>query len=147
MSMNLKVEYSERFNDIVNAKINQMADTALQRVIIEAETICQQEAPVQTGTLRRSLGTLHPSICNVSLRAGVDYWRHVQYGTAAHTITGNPLLAWTGEDGERHVARQVSHPGSKANPFVTRTAKQIKSRQLIQQNLIDVLAAEGILSR
>lgn len=147
MSMSLKVEYSERFNDIVNARVDQMADKALQRTIIEAEGICQKEAPIKFGGLRKSIGTMHPGICNVSLKAGVKYWRHVQYGTAAHKITGNPLLAWTDESGEKHVARQVNHPGTEANPFVTRTAKQIKSKQLVTRNLIDVLAAEGILAR
>lgn len=147
MSMSLKVDYSERFHKVVDAQIEQMADTALQRTIIEAEGICQQEAPIKFGGLRRGIGTMHPSICNVSLKAGVKYWRHVQYGTAAHKITGNPLLAWTDESGEKHVARQVNHPGTEANPFVTRTAKKIKSQKLVQRNLIDVLAAEGILAR
>ena len=147
MSMSLKVDYSQRFNDVVNAQLDQIADTALQRTIIEAEGICQQEAPIITGGLRRSMGTMHPSLCNVSLKAGVDYWRHVQYGTAAHEITGNPLLAWNDKSGERHIARKVQHPGTTANPFVTRTAKKIKSQQLVQLNIIDVLAAEGILTR
>lgn len=144
MSMSLKVDYSERFHKVVDAQIDQMADTALQRTIIEAEGICQKECPVKYGTLKRSIGTMHPSICNVALKAGEKYWRHVQYGTAAHKITGNPL-AWTDKSGEKHVARQVNHPGTKADPFVTRTAKQIKSKQLVTRNLIDVLVAEGIL--
>lgn len=117
MSISLKVEFSERFHKIVGADIARIVDNALTRTIVEADSICQQEAPVDTGTLRRSIGTSHPNMGTVCLTCGVKYWVYNQYGTSK----------------------------MKANPFVTRTAKQIKSQQLFQRNFYDMLIQEGII--
>lgn len=142
--MSINIQFSERFEKIVGANISNIADKALQRTIVEADSICQTEAPIDTGNLRRSIGTSHPGLCRVCLTCNAHYWVYVQYGTSAHTITGNPL-AWKGDDGKMHYARQVSHPGTEANPFVTRTAKRIIGDQLIQKNIKDMLSSEGIL--
>ena len=143
MSMTIKVEFSEHFNKVVGADIEKIADKALQRTIVEAEGLCQREVPVKTSTLKRSIGTSHPNIGTVCLTSGVKYWRYVQYGTAPHVITGDPL-AWEDDDGV-HFARRVNHPGTKANPFVTRTAKRIIGNKLIQTNINDMLVLEGII--
>lgn len=97
MSMSINIQFSKHFEQVVGADITKIADKALQRTIAEADSICQQEAPVKTGNLRRSIGTSHPSICRVCLTSNAKYWRVIQYGSKAHTITGNPLLAWKGK--------------------------------------------------
>lgn len=148
MGIELKVEFGPRFEKIAKGNVMRHIDKALTKSIVEAETICIREAPIKTGTLRRSIGTSHPNIGTVCLKCGVKYWKYVQYGTSPHVITpknSKGLLAWKGDDNEKHVARKVNHPGSKANPFVTRTAKKIKSRQVIEHNLIDVLKSEGLI--
>lgn len=146
MSMSINIQFSKHFEQVVGADITKIADKALQRTIAEADSICQQEAPVKTGNLRRSIGTSHPSICRVCLTSNAKYWRVIQYGSKAHTITGNPLLAWKGkEDGKMHFARKVNHPGTEANPFVTRTAKRIVGENIIQLNIQNMLIAEGIM--
>lgn len=117
MSMSIKIDFSDHFNKVVGAKIDEIADKALQRTIAEADSICQREAPVDTGNLRRSIGTSHPSKCIVCLTCGAYYWRYQQYGTSK----------------------------MKANPFVTRTAKQIIGDNLIQRNINDMLVLEGII--
>lgn len=117
MSMTIKVDFSDHFKKVVGAKIDEIADKALVRTIVEADGICQREAPVDTGTLRRSIGTSHPNMGTVCLTCGVHYWYYNQYGTSK----------------------------MKANPFVTRTAKGIMGKNLIQQNLLDVLVAQGIM--
>ncbi len=115
--MTIKIEYSEHFRKVVGAKIDKIADEALKRVIVEADSICQREAPVKTGTLRRSIGTDHPSMGTVCLTCGVKYWYYNQYGTSK----------------------------MDANPFVTRTAKQITGDNLVQKNINDMLVKEGII--
>ena len=148
MGINIDVKFSPRFEKITEGNVMEYADKALVRTIVEGETICIKEAPIDKGTLRRSIGTSHPNMGTVCLTCGVKYWYHNQYGTSPHVITPrNPkgLLAWKGKDGEKHFAKKVNHPGTKANPFVTRTAQQIKSKQLIQRNLYDVLKSEGII--
>lgn len=146
MSTNLKVDFSPRFEKIVKGNIEEYADKALTRTIVEGETICIREAPIDKGTLRRSIGTSHPNMGTVCLTCGVKYWVYHQYGTSPHVITpkSGKLLHWKDKEGE-HFARKVNHPGTKANPFVTRTAKQIQSQQLFQRNLYDVLKSEGII--
>jgi len=47
----------------------------------------------------------------------VDYAPPVEYGTAPHTITGDPL-AFPGENGETVFATSVDHPGTPAQPHV-----------------------------
>ena len=148
MGINIDVKFSPRFEKITKGNVMEYADKALVRTIVEGETICIKEAPIDKGTLRRSIGTSHPNMGTFCLTCGVKYWYHNQYGTSPHVITPrNPkgLLAWKGKDGEKHFAKKVNHPGTKANPFVTRTAQQIKSKQLIQRNLYDVLKSEGII--
>lgn len=117
MSMTIKIDFSEHFHKVVGAKIDEIADKALQRTIVEASSICQREAPVKTGALRRSIDTSHPSKCKVCLTCGQYYWYFQQYGTSK----------------------------MKANPFVTRTAKQIIGDNLIQTNINDMLVLEGII--
>ena len=131
MSINVDIEFSKRYKDIMGAKYDEIADEVLTRTIVEADAICQREAPVDTGTLRRSIGILHPDFCRVCLTAAVKFWRYVQYGTSAHTI--------------RHRARKVNHPGTKANPFLTRTVKKIKANKLFERNLEEILRMKGIL--
>lgn len=144
MSMSINIQFSKHFDKVVGADIAKIADDALQLTIVEADGICQMEAPVKTGNLRRSIGTSHPGMCRVCLTSNAEYWRTIQYGSAAHTITGNPL-AWEGKDGKMHFAKRVNHPGTQANPFVTRTAKRIIGENLIQKNIQDRLLAEGIM--
>lgn len=117
MSMTIKIDFSDHFRKVVGAKIDEVTDKALQRVIVEGDGICQREAPVDTGTLRRSIGTSHPSKCKVCLTCAVKYWYYNQYGTSK----------------------------MKANPFVTRTAKEIIGSNLIQTNINDILVSEGII--
>ena len=143
MSMSINIDFSEHFHKVVGADIEKVADKALQRTIVEGESICQREAPIKTGNLRRSIGTSHPDIAHVCLTCNAKYWRVLQYGSAPHLITGNPL-AWKDDDGV-HFATKVNHPGTKANPFVTRTAKRIVGDNLIQMNINDVLVQEGII--
>ena len=141
----LKVDFSDRYQKIVGSKYSEFMDKALTKSIVEAESICIREAPVKTGTLRRSISHSHPNECEVCL-TGVKYWKHVQFGTAPHIITPkhSKLLHWKDDDGE-HFATKVNHPGTKANPFVTRTAQKIKSKKVIERNLYDVLKSEGII--
>lgn len=147
MSINVTVDFSDKYKKIVGAAYDKIADEVLTRTIVEADSICQREAPVDTGTLRRSIGTSHPNMGTVCLTAGVKYWVHVQYGTSAHTITpkNKSFLAWKGKDKKLTFARKVNHPGTKANPFVTRTVKKIKGKRLLETNFHEILKMKGII--
>lgn len=145
MGIEVEIKLSPQFEELANGDWSNVIDLALKKSIAEAESICIREAPVKTGTLRRSIGS-HQSGKNTVYLSGVKYWRHVEYGTGSHTITPKSakLLHWNDGSGE-HFAKKVFHPGTKANPFVTRTAKKIQSDQVIQRNIIDVLKMKGIV--
>lgn len=148
MGIKLDVKFSPRFEKIVKGNVMQYADKALVGTIVEGETICIKEAPIDKGALRRSIGTSHPNMGTVCLTCGVKYWYYNQYGSSPHVITPSSskgLLVWKGKDGKNHYAKKVNHPGNKANPFVTRTAKQIKRGNVFEKNLYDVLKSEGII--
>lgn len=117
MSVNVNVDFSDRYKRIMGAHYDKIIDEVLTRTIVEADSICQREAPVDTGTLRRSIGTSHPSMGTVCLTAGVKYWVYNQYGTSK----------------------------MKANPFVTRTVKKVQSKKLFETNLHEILLMKGIL--
>lgn len=116
MVLEIEVEFSPKFDKITSGEWAQVIDDSLKRTVVEAESICQKEAPVRTGTLRRSIGVSHPSKWVVCL-TGVNYWGYVQYGTS----------------------RQV------ANPFVSRTINEVKSKRLFDVNLRDVMISEGFI--
>lgn len=141
----VKVDYSPRFEKITGSDYGKLIDKSMTKAVVEAETICIREAPVKTGTLRRSIGHSHPSFLTVDV-TGVDYWRHVQFGTAPHIITPkhSSILHWKDKKGE-YFARKVQHPGTNANPFVTRTLKKVQSSKVFEKNFIDVLKSEGII--
>lgn len=138
-------EFGDNFNKVFNSKYDTLLDKSLNKSIVEAETICIRESPVKTGTLRRSIGHSHPNFLTVEL-TGAKHWKYVQFGTSPHVITprNSTLLHWKDKTGE-YFAKKVNHPGTKANPFVTRTLKKIQSTNLLEQNFIDVLKSEGIL--
>lgn len=145
MSISVKVDFNDQYKKLMGSDFEKMLDKSLTRSIVEAETICIREAPVKTGTLRRSIGHSHPCFLRVDL-TGVKYWRYVQFGTAPHIITprGNGLLVWKDDSGT-HAAKKVNHPGTKANPFITRTLKKIQSQKILDKNFLDVLKMEGII--
>ena len=116
MVLEIKVEFSPKFEKITSGEWSHIFDDALKQMVVEAEAICQKEAPVRTGTLRRSIGISHPGLWVVCL-TGVHYWGYVQYGTSRQT----------------------------ANPFVTRTINEVKSKRLFEVNLRDVMISEGFI--
>ena len=93
------------------------------------------QAPVKTGCLRASIlaRPIEADPLGLSMRVVSDttpcsaerksYSLFVHEGTAPHTITGNPLLAFmwpNGPDGPGpYFFRSVNHPGTKANRFLT----------------------------
>ena len=83
-------------------------DRAIDHALSEAVNICRREAPIKTGQLRRKTDKNKPQKCvgeviNTARNGGGEpYWQYVQYGTS-----------------KMH-----------ANPFVTRTANQIKPKLL-----------------
>lgn len=84
-------------------------DEALVNTGLEAEGICVQEAPIDTGRLRGSISSKHMGDGEVGITSDVEYWVYLQYGTSKMA----------------------------ANPFVTRTVEQIP--KILDKNIKDLL--------
>ena len=84
----------------------QALDKAIDHALSDGVNICRREAPIKTGQLRRKTDKRKPSKCEGEIintarnGGGEPYWQYVQYGTSK----------------------------MNANPFVTRTANQIKPK-------------------
>lgn len=128
----------------------------LQEALIDATAILEgasaSEAPVDTGYLRRNIrSTIHEESSEIRVMEPggqeLEYAKWVHDGTAAHTIrpkagkvlafsvggqkgyvtskkTGNSY--YKSKSGKMVFAKQVRHPGTKANPFFTRAVEQSK---------------------
>ncbi len=106
---------------------------AMQRAVLVVEAFAKREAPVKQGTLRRSITSRverggDRGVIGTNLR----YARPVHEGSRPHTIrpTTAKALFWKGA---RHPVKVVRHPGSKANPFLTRAAD--RSRAAVEREL------------
>lgn len=119
MPISLKVELKDGFYKKIQANYPELIDETLVKTAIEAEGIAKKEAPVRTGTLRRSIHFCHPSFMTsgLSVEEAAYYWIYIQFGT-----------------------RKMS-----ANPFITRTANQIISKELFTTNLKELLHEKGII--
>ena len=152
ISLSLDVKYGSSYYKklgLKGKKHSDMISETLDYGLNEANNIARREAPIKTGNLRRSITKNKPSKFVGELRSnarsnGKPYWPMVQYGTGPHTITpknGNFVVFEKG--GETVFARKVSHPGTAANPFVTRTLN--RSLPLFKEYYHRVLSENGIL--
>jgi hypothetical protein len=109
-------------------------------VVREAKLI----VPRKTGNLGRSIHLRSHSATQATVEASANYAAFVEFGTRAHEITPRVklALAWapgvaggkfrrlTGStrrgvgSGDMTFAKRVSHPGTKANPFLEDGAKK-----------------------
>jgi HK97 gp10 family phage protein len=83
-------------------------------------------APVRTGTLRRSItGQVSGGGATVVGRVGTSlkYAPYVHEGTAPHVIVpvSRKALYWPGA---AHPVRRVNHPGTRPNPFLRKALAQ-----------------------
>lgn len=111
-----------RFADVDNKKRS-------GRVLAAAKT----EAPVKSGALRASLTVTQSRetsgqwATGREVSANTPYAGFVTTGTAPHTITGRPLLAFFWPvTGTTMVVRSVQHPGTTGNNFLQRALRKAR---------------------
>jgi hypothetical protein len=87
----------------------------------------KDEVPVKTAALKRSI-TMDYRPISVSIYPTVKYAYYVHEGTKPHEILPRVKKALRWRSGKSWVfAKRVSHPGTKANPFVERTVRRAES--------------------
>jgi hypothetical protein len=97
---------------------------AMRKSVLIVENQGKVNAPVDTGTLRRSIHGQALSHVHGTVGTAVPYAVFVHEGTSAHVIHGRPWLYWPGA---KHPVRKVNHPGTRPNPFLKRALAEKRS--------------------
>lgn len=93
----------------------------------------QAEAPVKSGHLRSQIRQIDSPRKVTVMPVGVEYNQYVVQGTKPHVIRAkrSKALAWD-QHGKKMVRRQVNHPGTKPNPYMTDSAKKVMDQYTAQ---------------
>lgn len=127
--------------DIDDGELRAVASDEGHRLVVRGTTRIRNAAvrfaPSRTGALRRSIGLRITREANGDTRgevfAGASYAKFVHDGTRPHRIEprrpGGVLRFPASGAGARGVvfARHVDHPGTRANPFLTRAMDAVAS--------------------
>lgn len=101
----------------------------LAKAVVDSSLVLQrrafQEVPVKTGRLQKSIKTFKQGKFVGGIIAGASYAPFVEHGTKPHII--KIRTAKTLSDGKSVFGPIVHHPGTKANPFMGRTADKEKN--------------------
>lgn len=116
----------------------------LDRGAIYIQSRARENAPVDTGRLRNSIGVESPSDRMRIIGANTDYAEYVETGTGAHFPPPAALEGWAkrhgfGDGGGFLVARAISRSGTKAQPYMKPAAE---AGETFIKTLIPTLAAE-----
>lgn len=120
---------------IVRAGLSRAIKTSVNII----RPIMQRNAPFASGKLRKNIQSVASGLegrVGPNLRV-TPYALFVEKGTKPHEIRPRTkqALFWPGA---RHPVKRVMHPGTKANPFVEKTVKEIETPvQRIFGNQID----------
>ena len=99
--------------------------TCLTSAALATKAAAMQEAPVDTGTLRRSHATAVDSGALprwATVGTNVPYAPYVFFGTRPHPVPAGALTGWAGRRGlnANAVARGIAAKGTAKNPWLAR---------------------------
>lgn len=127
MAITLKVE-SNRFPQIA-AKFPGAVSQIVRKSAFDIEARAKALAPFETGNLRSLIKTeVSGDGMSATVSVGAEYGADVEYGTRPHIIRPRnaSVLAFPGAGGETVFAKEVRHPGTRAQPFMTPAAEQVR---------------------
>jgi hypothetical protein len=119
---------------IYDTKIDHLFDgpTALRAYmntkVAETVMVARVEAPTKSHALQRSISSTYHGGGRWSVSASAPHAKFVHNGTKSHLIKGRrrSMLRFFWEKvGAVVYLRQVNHPGTKANPFLTRAMHKV----------------------
>jgi len=122
---------------VYDAKIDALFDTPTElraymtAKVAETVVVARANAPTKTHELQRSIGSQYHGGGRWSVTASAPHAKFVHNGTRPHLIKGRSrsMLRFFWERvGAVVYLRQVNHPGTKANPFLTRAMHQVWGR-------------------
>lgn len=139
----------EGLDEAVAKLTPQRADGPIGRFLDRGANYIQsrarENAPVDTGRLRNSIGVESPTKRSREIGANTDYAEYVETGTRPHFPPPSALHGWAlrnGFSGPRAgflAARAISRSGTKAQPYMRPAAE---SGESFIKTLVPTLAAE-----
>ena len=114
----------------------------LDRGAIYIQSRAKENAPVDTGRLRGSIGVESPSDRQRVIGGNTDYAEYVETGTRPHFPPPSALAGWAARHGggdPRALAFHIAKAGTKAHPYMKPAAE---SGESFVKSLIPTLAAE-----
>lgn len=134
-------EFSENLREAA-ARLPIAIDSGVQTTAVAVERSAKQNAPVDTGTLSRSIEHRQVELGTYVVGTGIEYADDVEFGTRPHPITPDDAdaLAFEGEDGDLIFRSRVNHPGTPAQPYLRPALKTHQSdlAQNIREAIIEL---------
>lgn len=96
---------------------------AILQSVVVLKGLAKKEVPVQTGRLQKSIVGKNITQKSGVVSATAKYASFVHGGTSAHTIRVRNKKVLANQKTGQIFGRVVHHPGTRANPFMTRAAK------------------------
>ena len=118
---------------------------AIKKTVLTIESKAKREAPVNKqaggGNLRQSIKASMISITRGKVEVGADYGIYVHEGTRPQIIRRRNKKVLANERSGKVFGPVVHHPGTRANPFLTKAVKKsqnqvIKYFQTALENVI-----------
>lgn len=107
-----------RWVDDLPEEVKEDAKVAVKEAGYMTEADAKQNAPVDQGDLRRSINTTIEENGMVAVvGTNMDYALSVEFGSAPHTIKVKDAKALS--NGQSFFGKEVQHPGTQAQPFLT----------------------------
>lgn len=100
----------------------------VRKTAFDIEAHAKAIAPVDTGNLKNTISTdIAGDGLSAEVTANADYAAHVEYGTRPHVIRPRnaSMLAFK-VGGVTVFAKEVNHPGTAAQPFMTPAAERAR---------------------
>lgn len=102
----------------------------IQRRVDATVVVARAEAPVKSMALKRSIHATYLGGSRWTITASAPYAKFVHEGTRPHVIRARNARAlrffWE-RQGKVVTLRQVNHPGTAPNPFLTRAMNRVWS--------------------
>lgn len=104
-------------------------DRGIQKTALQVERTAKQRAPVDTGTLRKSIGYRDTGELQYAVGSSVKYAPHVEFGTAPHMPPVDELRDWANDHNADAwaLAMHIKQEGTPAQPFLRPALKQHQS--------------------
>jgi HK97 gp10 family phage protein len=121
------------------------ADAPVQRFLdrgsIFTQSRARENAPVDRGRLRNSIGIEKPTVRSRRIGPNVNYAEWVETGTRPHWPPPGALAGWARRHGvsEYAVRRKIGLYGTKAQPYMRPAAE---AAEPFMRSLVPILAAE-----